>query len=251
MFDLRKRSGVVVGAVLGVAATLGVHALLTPAHAAPAAVSTVGMLQIGYAGQLDSSLTGKYPVVLRLYGNHDSVLHEETVTVEVQRGKFRATAGRQTDLRTVLRDAQTMRVFFQGTVIDTLAVLHATPDEARANPAQFTGPHKIVARRGVHNPPPDPPDPGPDPTPAPATCSASTTTQVLGAGAWSISPPACASGLTMVSAGILPFANAPTYTFEGMFPSSAVSPDNPQNDWSLMFSLTATATIEVAGLCCP
>jgi hypothetical protein len=239
MFDMMKRSGVVAGSsatvlatVLGVAGLLGGSAAV---QAAPVAASQVLPRQIGYGGQLAPSVTGTFPVVVRLYNGNDTVVHEETVSVDIQQGKFVAMVGGQVDLAAVLRDARTMRVFFQGNLVDTVAVTRATAEDARANPAAFAGRRTLVV-------PPELRAPVAVPRALGGTCTLNAAFVNLTAGSWGVNVPACSSGV-MVSSGILPFTTS--FSLQALIPAGAL------NDWSLNFTLGTSATVELFGICCP
>lgn len=221
-----------------VAAVLGATVLQSgsPAvHAAPATVSMAGARQqVGYVGQLAESVTGQLPVVIRLYDGNEAVLHEETVTADMQRGKFQAVVGSQVDLTGVLRDAQKMRVFFQGNLVDTVSVLHATADDVRDNPAMLAGRRTVVI-------PPETSAPVVSPRALAGTCSVSNTLLSLPAGNWGLNCPSCSSGV-MVSCGYLPFSN--DSFLNAMFPS------NPPTGWTIQLRLPSAASVQLFGLCC-
>lgn len=239
MFDMMKRGGLVAGSSATlVAAVLGVVGILgdsSAAHAAPATASRIATQQIGYGGQLATNVTGTYSVAIRLYDSNETVLHDETVTVDIQRGKFQASVGSHIDLTPVLRNARTMRVFFQGNLVDTVSVLHATAEEARANPTQFSGRRTLTI-------PPELPASAVSPQALVGTCSINSFFQSFSAGSWGVNVPACSSGV-MVSSGFLPFTSS--FTLQALIPSFAL------NDWSIDFTLGTSATVEVFGICCP
>lgn len=233
-----KRNGFLAGSTAAlVAAVLGGAVLPSgsPAvHAAPVAASRAAVRQVGYAGQLAESVTGQFPVVIRLYSGNDAVLHEETVTADIKRGKFQAAVGGQTDLTGVLRDAQTMRVFFQGNLVDTVAVVRATADDAIAHPEQFMGRRVLIV-------PPDVSAPVVSPRALAGTCSLTTAFASVSAGFFGLNPPACGSGV-MVSAGFLPFSSDASLV--GIFPAGFPT------DWSIQFRLPTATSVEVFGVCC-
>lgn len=211
------------------AAVLGATMLSRPAQASP---NPIGAHQIAYDGQLPAHLTGKYPVVLRLYGERDAVLHEETVTVDVKDGKFQASAGAQTDLTGALRDAQSLRIFFQGDLVDAVALIHA------ADPA----PNAPTDRRSIVVAP-EASTPVVAPRALGGTCTLQST-MVSFSNSVTASVPACSTGV-MVSAG---------YKVVGGFIVTQLVPTSALNQWTLsaQFALQPqSGSVTLYGICCP
>jgi hypothetical protein len=103
------------------------------------------VLQVGYSGQLGPSVTGQLPVTFRFFNPGSQLAFEETITADIQQGRFQVFIGQgRTDLQTTLKDSQQLKVFFQGDLVDTVSVIHATKEAVAANPAQFAGTHAVI-----------------------------------------------------------------------------------------------------------
>jgi len=157
MFITMRRKRFVVGFVAVLAATLfGLgfwHSGTTTAHAAPVAVAKVPVRQqVGYAGQISPAVTGQFPVIFRLYDGRDALLHEETINADVRQGRFQVFVGAQGDLNSVLKDSQQMKVFFQGSQIDSLAVIHASQEDIVGNAKQFSSLHAVILTNDISAP---------------------------------------------------------------------------------------------------
>lgn len=241
MFGTMKRNGFLTGSTVAlVAAVLGatvLHSGSPAVHAAPSAVSKApARQQVGYAGQLAESVTGQYPVVIRLYGSDEAVLHEETVTADIQRGKFQAVVGSQFDLTGMLRDTQKMRVFFQGNLVDTVSVIHATPDYVRANPDKLAGGRAVVV-------PPEASAPMVSPRSLVGTCSVVATFVSMPSGDAGLSCTGCGTGATgvMVSCGYQPISGS--VSLNSMYPNTPV-------DWHINLHAASATSVELLALCC-
>lgn len=116
------------------------------AHAAPIKTTALPVVQqVGYAGQLSPSVTGQLPVTFRFFTASGQPAFEETITADIQQGRFQVFIGQgQQDLRTTLKDSQQLKVFFQGNLVDTVSVIHANKEDIAANPAQFAGLHAVI-----------------------------------------------------------------------------------------------------------
>jgi hypothetical protein len=118
----------------------------TTAHAAPAATGKMPVLQqVGYAGQVSATRTGPYPVTFRIYGAGDKLVYEETIKADMRQGQFQVyVGGARGDLRSVLKDSQQMKVFFEGNLIDSLAVVHTSQDNLLNNSKQYAGTRAVI-----------------------------------------------------------------------------------------------------------
>jgi hypothetical protein len=116
------------------------------AHAAPIKSAALPVVQqVGYAGQLSPSVTGQLPVTFRFFNVSGQPAFEETITADIQQGRFQVFIGQgQKDLQTTLKDSQQLKVFFQGNLVDTVSVVHADKDDIAAHPAQFAGRHAVI-----------------------------------------------------------------------------------------------------------
>lgn len=210
-------------------------------HAAPAARTRIAVWQqVGYAGLVSASVTAQLPVTFRLYNGSDAMLHEETLTADIRQGRFQVFVGAGGDLSGVLKDSRQMKVFFQGNLIDTVAVIHASHDDVIGNAKQFSRPHTVVIMDG------------------PAGAAAA--------------PAALAGTCNLVQSGFftVPFTNVITATSCGgcfnsvqvscgyqflTTPSEGVIPYGvyPHNvsEWQVNYQVGATQpTLQVYGLCC-
>jgi len=245
MFITMRRKRFVVGFVAVLAATLfGLgfwHSGTTTAHAAPVAVAKVPVRQqVGYAGQISPAVTGQFPVIFRLYDGRDALLHEETINADVRQGRFQVFVGAQGDLNSVLKDSQQMKVFFQGSQIDSLAVIHASQEDIVGNAKQFSSLHAVILTNDISAP-------AIVPTALAGTCS------IIQSGFFTVpftntlagtSCGGCGSGvqvscgyqfLTTPSQGVFPY---------GVFPQSLTL-------WQVNYQIGSTQpTLQVYGLCC-
>jgi hypothetical protein len=225
-----------------VAAVLGLGAWLAPASPAGAAPQGSGKMpvlqQVGYAGQLATTVNGQLPVTFRLFGAGDKLVYEETISADIHQGQFQVyVGGARGDLRGVLKDSQQMKVFFEGRLVDTLPVLHATQSELIGRASQhaviYTGePNELVAQ----------------PQALVGTCS------VVQSGFFTIpftnttvgvSTPGC-GGNFPVSGGysLLTLPSQGVFAF-GFFPVVGGS-------WQLNYQVGATAaTLQTSTICCP
>ncbi len=116
------------------------------AHAAPVSTGKMPVYQqVGYAGQVSAALTGQYPVTFRIYNAGDKLVYEETIAAAIRNGQFQVyVGGPRGDLRSVLKDSQQMKVFFEGNLIDSLAVVHTTQASLLNDPKQFAGTRSVI-----------------------------------------------------------------------------------------------------------
>lgn len=210
-------------------------------HAAPVKVAKVPIWQqVGYAGQVSQTVTGQYPVTFRLYNGSDTLLHEETINADIRQGRFQVFVGAQRDLGSALKDSQQMKVFFQGSLLDSLAVIHASQEDVVSNAKQFSNLHAVIITNETSAP-------AVIPQALAGTCS------LIQSGFFQVpftnttvgsSCGGCGSGV-QVSCGYQ-FLTTPS---QGVFPFSVF----PQNltIWQVNYQVGATpATLQVYGLCC-
>jgi hypothetical protein len=213
----------------------------TTVHAAPVQATKVPVLQqVGYAGQVGQTVTGQYPVTFRLYDGSDALLHEETITTDIRQGRFQVFVGAQRDLSGLLKDARQMKVFFQGSLLDSLAVIHESEENVLANAKQFSNLHAVIITTKTTAP-------AVVPNALAGTCS------LLQSGFFTVpftnttvgsSCGGCGSGV-QVSCGYQ-FLTTPS---QGVIPYSVF----PQNltIWQVNYQVASTpATYQVYGLCC-
>jgi len=246
MFTRMKRNDVsgwsliaAVAVVAGVSAWYGEAAV----HAAPAraAVAKLPVLQqVGYAGQVSPAVTGQYPVTFRLFDASNNLLHEETITADIRQGRFQVFVGTKADLSSSLRTSKQMKVFFQGSMLDSLAVVHASQDEVLADAPRFSNLHAVIITDG-------PIAPAVVPEALDGKCSLIQTgffTVPVTNSNPSTSCGGCSGGV-QVSCGYL-FLTTPS---NGVFPYSVF----PQNlsIWQVSYQVgSIPATLQLYGICC-
>jgi hypothetical protein len=115
-----------------------------------------------------------------------------------------------------------------------VTVRHASLADVRGNPDLVAGARTLVIA---------PEQPAVAPRALTGTCSLTTGFTSLGAGAFSVSPPTCSSGV-MVSAGFLSFSASNDTFLVGSFPLGSL------NNWSLDLRASTATTVELFGLCC-
>jgi hypothetical protein len=215
----------------------------TTAHTAPVTpAKTPVWQQVGYAGQLGQTVTGQFPVTFRLYNAGDALAYEETIDTNIQQGRFQVyVGGARGDLRGVLKDAQQMKVFFQGNLVDSLSVLHASQADVQSNMKQFSGLHAVILTD-------DATAPAPGPQPFATACfilnsgffTIPFTNTTVGTGTPSCGANNSVSGgysfLTTPSQGVFVF---------GLFPVV-------NTNWQVNYQVGATpATVQTSSFCCP
>jgi hypothetical protein len=231
--------GAAFAVVLGAGAWLSYS---TPAQAGTVKGGTVPVLQqVGYAGQLDASVTGQLPVTFRLFAAGDRLAYEETITADIHKGQFQVFVGNTVgDLRTVLKDSQQMKVFFQGNLVDTVSVVHANRADVLNNPKQFAGQHAVIVT---------------DETTAPgaATSAIAGTCFILNSGFFTVpftnttvgtSTPGCGSAVSV--AGGYSFLTTPSQGVIafGLFPVVVTN-------WQVNYQVAGTpATLQTTSFCC-
>lgn len=214
-----------------------------PAHAAvPKATQVQVLQQVGYAGQLDKSLNGQFPVVFRFFKAGDQLAYEETVIATLKGGQLQVNIGKAQDLRGVLKDATQMKVFLNGTLVDTVTVLHASKDDVLANPGQYAAAHTVTLTEEATQAAAVPN------APLAGLCfilntgffNIPFTFTTVGVGTPSCGAAVAVSGgysfLTLPSQGVNVF---------GLFPPA-------QTNWQVNYQVAGTsATVQTTTLCCP
>jgi hypothetical protein len=222
---------------------VGLGAWLSHAKGAHASDShaTTGlsvMQQVGYAGQVSESVTGRHPVTFGLYSAGGDLVYEETINAEIRKGRFQVNVGsKKGDLRNELKDSQQMKVFFDGNLLDSVSVVHATEADLRSNSRQYSDLHAVVFTDEAHERLP---------------CSLGRTCTLVESGYFTIpftntnvgvTAPDCApqfafstgyNFLTLPSQGVVLFGLSPGPTY-----------------WQVNYEVGATpATLQITSVCC-
>ena len=229
----------------GATAVLALGAWLSQpatAHAAPVKPAALPVVQqVGYAGQVSQAVTGQLPVTFRFFNASGQPTFEETLTADIHQGRFQVFVGAgQADLRTTLKDSQQMKVFFQGSLVDTLSVLHANQADLLDNMKQFSSLHAVILTNETSQA-------APVPAALVGTCTIVNsgfftppfTNTTVGAGTPGCGANFAVSGgysfLTLPSQGVIAF---------GLFPVAA-------SNWQVNYQVGGTAaTLQTTSICC-
>jgi hypothetical protein len=224
-------------AIVALATAFCGHAATAQAGGANAKI----LQQVGYAGQVSQTVTGQFPVTVRLFNTGDALVYEETITADIQKGRFQIyVGGGQADLRSVLKDSQQMKVFFAGNLLDSLPVVHASQVDVLNNMKQYSGIHAVVVT--------DTNASGVVPQALAGTCS------ILQSGFFTIpftnttvgtTTPSCGASVA-VSGGYF-FITTPA---QGVIPFGLLPP--ALTNWQVNYQVGATAaTVQTYTVCCP